>query len=184
MKRLATATKRMEATGVSHEEAQRQWDMQREYQSRILTRQSKKAGERAVNAILEIMDNLHVTQRRLAELSQARDKWTTEEKARNPDVWATALEEIDQKRAGIGRMMKAVEKRTAQLQQTDPVSAAHLEKMRTNKFYDLLMNMRALLVRLRVRLRERKFELANMERAYRSQMMGEHSSIFLLTPSC
>lgn len=180
IKRLAQATRRFLATGVSHDEAQRQWEAQRDYQSRTLTRQTKKAGEKAINAILDTTDNLRITQRLVAELTEAIGHWTDAEKVKNPDVYASLTEEVDKKRAAIQRMRLSITTRSRQLQIKDPTSAAHLQKMKTNVFYEHLMNMRSLLVRLRFRLRERKFEQKNMERAYRSQMMGMLSCFLCL----
>lgn len=105
-----------------------------------------------------------------------------EDRRSNPDAYATRYEEFQDKQASVSRMEKLLRKKREELQIRDSDAAATLDRMKNDRFYELLMNMRALLVRLRFRLRERKFEQANLEQAYRSQTMGVlYSSVNLLS---
>ena len=52
---------------------------------------------------------------------------------------------------------------------------AHLTLLRQNKFLRIRMNARSLKHRIRDRLRQRKFELEKLERAYRHTVNGKWS---------
>ncbi len=50
------------------------------------------------------------------------------------------------------------------------------ENLKTDKFLQLRMNARALKMRIRQRLRERKFELERLERTYRNAVNGKYNT--------
>ncbi|KAF9502563.1 hypothetical protein BS47DRAFT_1403479 [Hydnum rufescens UP504] len=65
-----------------------------------------------------------------------------------------------------------------QLNLYNKTSAARLNKIKREPFFALQMNMHAVKARLCTKLSKRKFELANLERAYCSKQMG--ASVFTI----
>jgi hypothetical protein len=82
------------------------------------------------------------------------------------------LTSIEAKTRVLTRLQKDIDTATSHINLHDKVSAAKLNEIKKQPFFALQMNMRAVKARLCTKLRERKFELANLERAYRSKQMG------------
>jgi hypothetical protein len=70
---------------------------------------------------------------------------------------------------------------------TNPSMVTNLESLRRNKWLNLQLSLRVLKDQIVSKLRARKFELANLDRAYRSRMLGGQScfstkSVLLIIP--
>lgn len=79
-------------------------------------------------------------------------------------------EELERLRAQHSRFVDSLRRKRAALGVDE---RAHLALLRQNNFLRIRMNARALKHRIRNRLRQRKFELEMLERAYRQTINGE-----------
>lgn len=82
---------------------------------------------------------------------------------------------LDETQAKLGRAQLAVRAQESALGITEQ---AQLRLLVNNPYINIRMNARALKVRLRERLRGRKFEMDRLERSYRKQVNGR---LFLLS---
>jgi hypothetical protein len=82
------------------------------------------------------------------------------------------LMSIEAKTRVLTRLQKDIDIATNHINLHDKVSATRLNEIKKQLFFTLQMNMRAVKARLCTKLQERKFELANLERAYCSKQMG------------
>lgn len=79
-------------------------------------------------------------------------------------------EKLERLRAQHSRFVDSLRRKRAALGVDE---RAHLALLRQNNFLRIRMNARALKHRIRNRLRQRKFELEMLERAYRQTINGE-----------
>jgi hypothetical protein len=77
----------------------------------------------------------------------------------------------------ISRLEENIARKTKALRLQDRMSADRLTSLKKDKWINLQLNIRVLRDQLLAKLRARKFELANLERAYTSRAMG--MSIFI-----
>jgi hypothetical protein len=79
---------------------------------------------------------------------------------------------LDEARAKASRMRKAFQTKRATL---GVDGRLNLQRLTNDNFLRLRMNARALKKRIRDRLRQRKFELERLERAYRHTSNGKYT---------
>jgi hypothetical protein len=79
---------------------------------------------------------------------------------------------LDEARAKVSRIQKSFQSKRAAL---GIDGRLNLRRLMNDKFLRLRMNARALKKRIRDRLRQRKFELERLERAYRHTCNGKHT---------
>jgi len=79
-------------------------------------------------------------------------------------------EQLDDSRAQQARIVASLHHKRAALGVDE---CAHLASLRRNNFLRIRMNARSLKHRIRDRLRQRKFELEKLERAYRQTVNGK-----------
>lgn len=72
----------------------------------------------------------------------------------------------------ISRLEDSITKKTRVLRLEDRMSADKLANLKKDKWINLQLNIRVLRDQLITKLRARKFELANLERAHSSRAMG------------
>jgi hypothetical protein len=80
---------------------------------------------------------------------------------------------LEAKDASIARLEAEIKSKTDALNLGDPINAAKLEEMKKDDWFGIQLNMGALKDRIVSKVREQKFEVANLDRAVRTQAMGE-----------
>ncbi|EIN12222.1 hypothetical protein PUNSTDRAFT_60270, partial [Punctularia strigosozonata HHB-11173 SS5] len=158
--RLAEANEELRKCNVDLEVLDGQWVAQQAAQTRPIKRQSKNAGEKAIDAIL-----------RMDEQIQMLDKYIAMEERKvltgNADPTTTStIKRLNDDRSRVQL------RRTKYYDELSLENVAALTDVRKNKFLEVRMNALALKTRVRERLRQRKFELAQMKRSIRTQSSG------------
>lgn len=179
--RLDEAQKRLDGCGCSLEDLRREWDAQRAHQSKVLTRQSKKAGIRAVEKILELRQSYDAMEAAIADSQKELETLLATDDGHSHGSYdslrADLLADIESKRATATYLDKQAEQMTSQLALTNQVAFEQLNTMKKDRWFELVMNMRALKARLIAKLRYRQFEVANISRVDRSSAMGKFSPL-------
>lgn len=123
--------------------------------------QSRDQALRAIDNVLELEKSLLLLNENILSLeSQLMSDFS------GSDV----PEELERLRAQHSRFVDSLCRKRAALGVDE---RAHLALLRQNNFLRIRMNARALKHRIRNRLRQRKFELEMLERAYRQTINGE-----------
>jgi len=152
--------KDLEDVGFDRQYLEAQWMEQVQEQTKPLKRQSAKLADKEIFDVLALMESL----KRYEEEKESYDQAL--QTGDYPDglsaVELSALLEEVQKNIKKGK--KAVANKKGKLSVDGRLN---LSKLIGNEFLKSRMNALALKQRLRDRLRNRKFELANLERAYR-----------------
>ncbi|KAJ7627710.1 hypothetical protein DFH06DRAFT_1338877 [Mycena polygramma] len=136
----ADATKVFRESGIPIPDLRAHWKEQVMAQTRPLPRRSKKRGEQAVNAVMLLQAAIK-TRKAILDLQTARD--------------------------ALDKMESTLRRKEAALGVSD---AEELANLAGSEYLRVRMNTRALKLRLRERLRARKFEMDVVERAYRRLM--------------
>jgi len=168
----ASALAILEDVNISNNELRAQWSAQVAEQTKPLAKQSKNSGSKAVEEILNLISARNSFREDLAAVELMLASGTYE------------ADETDDLIERKGSINKNLEKTQASIQRKRNMlgidGRANLNKLKDNKFLQLRMNAAALKNRIRTRLRERKFELDRLERAYRQTTSSEkklHSHI-------
>ena len=145
--------------GISEIYLREQWSLQVAEQTKPLKKQSKDLANKEIRDILDLTKTLDMYREEMMEYQ------TILEGAENGggpegDV-QTLLEEVHSR---VLKTQKAILLKKSRLRVDGRLS---LEKLLGNEFLRARMNALALKQRIRDRLRQRKFELENLERAYR-----------------
>lgn len=122
-------------------------------------------GKQEVEAILLLEDSLKAHKKHTQQLEDQLAK----DSAQGGDVVEVGMQLRDA-RATFTRLTDSIRRKRANLG-VDQRSA--LRKLKDNTFLQIRMNARAIKIRIRDRLRQRKFELERLERSYRHAVNGK-----------
>ncbi|KAG6849562.1 hypothetical protein H0H93_007407 [Arthromyces matolae] len=154
----------LKEVGVSLDTLRDAWDAQVKEQTKPLVKQSKEMGNKAIEEIMTIIENRKSIQ---AELQQINVCLVEEEDNVASEDLRGQKELLVQSLAKIQTTIKSKREKLG----ID--GRANLAKYKDNQFLQLRLNSQALKHRIRFRLRERKFELERLERAYRQTSSSE-----------
>ena len=149
----------LEKVGISREHLEAQWMEQVQEQTKPAKRQSAKLADREIFDILALMKSLEGYEEEKHSYQKALENGVYPDGLVMVDL--SSLLEDTQK--NIKRTKKAIANKRGKLSVDGRLN---LTKLVGNEFLKGRMNALALKQRLRDRLRNRKFELANLERAY------------------
>ncbi|RDB30787.1 hypothetical protein Hypma_005865 [Hypsizygus marmoreus] len=156
----------LETLGIAMEILKQQWANQIHVQTQPLTKQSKNLGSKAVKEVIALNAAKSALTKELEKLDRMLLSGDYEDEMEIEDVLALRTDINDK----ISKMSSAIAQKKKILGVED---RANLKKLVKNKFLQARMNARALKQRIRSRLRERKFELERLERAYRHTVSNE-----------
>ncbi|KAJ7754282.1 hypothetical protein B0H14DRAFT_2405032, partial [Mycena olivaceomarginata] len=159
----AEATKALRECGKSKDVLRDQWNLQVAAQTKPLPRTSKTRGQQAVNAVMLLRSAI---QTRRVHLDELRQKYLDAVEAEDDDA-AMYEREFKQAQAALTTSVANLRRKEAALGVNE---YDELEALATSEYMRARMNARALKLRLRERLRARKFEMDVVERAYRRLM--------------
>ncbi|KAF9521028.1 hypothetical protein BS47DRAFT_1255798, partial [Hydnum rufescens UP504] len=173
--RVNTARRRIaEGEEVLHERSVhsllKQFKDQRAFQSKPVVRQSKNSGAALIDRILALQNTEASLKERLKELSAE-----LEGLVQNSDTWALQDEindSVAQTRRSLARVEGDIKKRTEDLRLTDFNSFKDLQRLKKSAWLNKQLNIRVVLDQLLVKLRARKFELANLDRGHTSRELN------------
>jgi hypothetical protein len=140
---------------------------QQAFQSKPAIRQSKNSGAAAIDRVLSLRNTEASLKARLGELSAELEGLVG-----NADTWLLQEEindRVSQTRSSIKRVEADIKKRTDDLRLTDFKSFKDLQRLKKNAWLNKQLNIRIVLDQLLVKLRARKFELANLDRGHTSR---------------
>ncbi|KAJ7873548.1 hypothetical protein B0H14DRAFT_3438323 [Mycena olivaceomarginata] len=163
LQKRTDATKDLRESGKPVAFLREQWKLQVVAQTKPLPRRNKNLGQRAVNAVVLLRSSMKARQELCHEL---REKYLR------------AVEDGDEAAAMYEREFREAEEALAKAQANlrrkeaalGVIEHAELQELVKSEYMRLRMNARALKLRLRERLRARKFEMDVVERAYRRLM--------------
>ena len=151
-----------------------EWKQQVAAQTKPLVRQSKNVANKAINEIMALYTARNAFGAELGGMDQKLISGDYGEDMLVEDVLA-AHQAIVKKQIAIEATIKTKKKRLGVRDQED------LKNLMGNKFLQLKLNARALKQRIRDRLRNRKFELERLERAYRqTSSNGKKLSVIIV----
>ena len=151
-----------------------EWKQQVAAQTKLLVRQSKNVANKAINEIMALYTARNAFAAELGGMDQKLISGDYGEDMLVEDVLA-ARQAIVKKQIAIEATIKTKKKRLGVRDQED------LKNLMGNKFLQLKLNARALKQRIRDRLRNRKFELERLERAYRqTSSNGKKLSVIIV----
>jgi len=152
---------RLQLEGWSHEALEAQWEAQVFEQVQPLKKQSKGLADKAIEEILAVLKNIDHYGVEIAKLEAMIEEGKYSE---GMDLYTAdaALYDLN------GRLQKAKHAVEAKRTKLGVDHRLALHKLLGNEFLRLCMNALALKQRIRECLRHRKFELENLERAYRT----------------
>jgi hypothetical protein len=146
----------------------------------ILVEQSKNKGLVVVNQIMQLTNEVDA-------LKDQKDDIAEQLKNINEDdsnsvttrvLQSDLIVTLEAKEAVIARLESQIKSKTNKLKLGDPTTAAKLDKMKNDDWFNIQLNLRALKDRIISKIREHKFEVANLDRAVRTQAMGKlHSAV-------
>ena len=150
----------LQQAGISQDLLLEEWAKQVEEQTKPLEKQSKHLANIAIEGILALYKNIENYSEEIARYEMMLEKEEYEIGFTAADVQGF-LEELERKVKNQKKMI-AARKTTLSVD-----GRLNLTNLLDNQFLKLRMNALALKKRIRDRLRHRKFELENLERAYR-----------------
>ncbi|KAJ6524780.1 hypothetical protein B0H19DRAFT_1214956 [Mycena capillaripes] len=160
MQKRADATEALRKCGKPKTLLREQWKMQVIAQTRPLPRRSKTRGQQAVNAVMLLHAAVKTRQGQVREL---RQRFLDAVQQDHPDAAMCQAEYL--------ATQQALQKAEGTLRRKEEALGVdeqeELEQLANSEYMQLHMNARALKLRLRERLRARKFEMDVVERAYR-----------------
>lgn len=144
-----------------------QFKDQKAFQSKPIVHRSRNSGAALIDCILSLRNTEASLKERLKELSTE-----LESLVQNPDTW-TLQEEINdrvaQTRRSIMRVEGEIKTKTEDLRLRDFKSFKDLQCLKKSAWLNKQLNIRIVLDQLLVKLRARKFELANLDRGHTSR---------------
>jgi len=146
--------------GITREYLKSQWIEQIQEQTKPLKRQSSKLADKEIFDVLTLMKSLEIYEEEKNGYQKALMDGVYPDGLTSVDL-ATLVEDVQK---NIIRAKKAVANKKGKLSVDGRLNLA---KLVGNEFLRKRMNALALKQRIRDRLRNRKFELTNLERAYR-----------------
>ncbi|KDR65453.1 hypothetical protein GALMADRAFT_81864, partial [Galerina marginata CBS 339.88] len=154
--------------GYTEQFLQDEWDDQVAEQTKPLKRQSKNLANKEIEEILALTKSLENDKRSLRQLN---DMLVDGEYGDGLDPTSVA-ESIDELTIKVQKNQKAIAYKKGKLSVDGRLN---LNNLMGNEFLKIRMNALALKQRIRDRLRQRKFEIESLERAYRNTM--NHSKL-------
>ena len=151
----------VEEKGFSIEFLQTQWEEQVAEQTKPLKKQSKGIADKAINEILALTKNIDGYKEEIRELETMME---ISEYPEGMDIF-TVDESLVDLRSRLTKATNAVSNKRTKL---GIDACLVLQRLIGNQFLRLRLNALAVKQRIRDRLRQRKFELENLERAYRT----------------
>ncbi|KAG1847699.1 hypothetical protein F4604DRAFT_1687955 [Suillus subluteus] len=135
-----------------------EWAAQVAHQTKPIARQSKHKGTEAIVGVLALEKTLESHQNIVHELEHRLI-------SNNVDDITTFNLQLHDAHARCAKVIETLGRRRATLGVSE---YADLQKLKKNVYLQVCMNAHALKMRLRERLRQRKFELEKLERSYRN----------------
>ena len=166
MRRKDEAVERLDelvADGVSIAHLRAQWDDQVVEQTKPLKKKSKHLANIEIEGILALYKNIETYQEDISKYEIMLETGELESGTTAIEI-QVMLTEVQGK---VKKQKNIIANRKAKLSVDGRLN---LEKLLNNEFLKLRMNALALKQRIRDRLRQRKFELENLERSYRKTM--------------
>jgi len=146
--------------GITREYLESQWVEQIQEQTKPLKRQSSKLADKEILDVLTLMKSVETYEEEKTGYQKALVDGVYPDDLTSVDLAGL----IDDAQKNVTRAKKAVANKKSKLSVDGRLN---LTKLIGNEFLKKRMNALALKQRIRDRLRNRKFELANLERAYR-----------------
>lgn len=147
--------------GITVETLQKEWKNQVKEQTLPLKRQSDKLANKEIQEIMILTKNLDELKKELKSVEKMLETGDYED-----DMTQISAEEIlEELTEKIRKARRVIEGKKGRLTIDGRLS---LQKLLDNEFLKIRMNALALKQRIRDRLRQRKFEIENLERAYRA----------------
>ena len=134
--------------------------------------QSQTKGARAIERILSLEGTLQSQREILVALSKELGGLAADNSVGGLSLHEEWKERVKMAQDTISRLEGNIAKQTRALRLEDRVSAAQLANLKKDKWINLQLNIRILRDQLITKLRARKFELSNLERAHSSRAMG------------
>ncbi|THV02106.1 hypothetical protein K435DRAFT_853082 [Dendrothele bispora CBS 962.96] len=159
--RRRTAQEELDKTGQPTNILHEQWANQVASQTKPLARQKKQAAKTAVEETLRLRKNVEVYEQRVIDLEAVLLSNHS-----RPDQRAMAGEDIQKAKSDL---VKARQNLAQQERSLGIPERRQLKHLLESPFLTKRMNALSLKMRLRQRLRARKFELNRLERSYRKQ---------------
>ncbi|KAF8207995.1 hypothetical protein K438DRAFT_1754740 [Mycena galopus ATCC 62051] len=156
----AEAKKELVKADKSTEMLREQWEAQVAAQTRPLPRRTKTRGQQAVQAVILLRTAVKTREVQVRELRQKFIDGVSDEDNHSvlyETEWRAAQEALEKSLASLRRKERALGVNEQQ----------ELQKLIKSEYMRVRMNARALELRLRQRLRARKFEMDVVERTYR-----------------
>ncbi|KII90299.1 hypothetical protein PLICRDRAFT_78542, partial [Plicaturopsis crispa FD-325 SS-3] len=163
-KKKDDAKRRLEKVQIDEETLRREWAAQVAEQTRPAPRRSKNKGKLAVEKIIA----LQKSEAEYREAESALEAQLMGEYDVDVDVGDVA-DQLSIVRNKMAEVSANIRSRISALGATE---RSNLRLLATNEYVRVRMNARALKKRIRDRLRQRKFELERLERAYRHTVNG------------
>ncbi|KAJ7687669.1 hypothetical protein B0H16DRAFT_1670060 [Mycena metata] len=154
------ATKALAECGYPIATLRAQWLLQVTAQTKPLPKRSKNSGQQAVNNIILLRGSLKTRQQQLAE---ARAAFVDAAEAGRPEAEALQMD-VEAAEAALKETKEKLRRKEGELGVTE---RQDLKKLLNSQYMRLVMNARALKLRLVQRLQHRKFEMDPVERACR-----------------
>jgi len=150
-----------------------QFKQQRVFQSKPIARQSKTKGSRAIEHILSMTRTVESLRVHLKELTEELAALVT-------DSTTVAVEDelrlkIVEIRTSVKGLESKINKKTQELHLSDRKSHKELERLKTDRWVNLQLNIRVARDQILAKLRARKFELAGLERADTSRQLDHRT---------
>jgi hypothetical protein len=150
----------VQESGITRENLRREWAAQVTEQTKPLLRQSHTLANKIIHEVLALKSTSDLYQTEINRYEEMLVAGAYEDGMDIADV-TLHLEDLQKKHIHTQR---AIDHKRASL---DVDGRLSLHKLLNNKFLQMRMNALALKNRIRSRLRQRKFELEGLERAYR-----------------
>ncbi|KAJ3764685.1 hypothetical protein FB446DRAFT_795852 [Lentinula raphanica] len=164
--KLKDAEEVLRLCGIPEEVLQDEWEAQIKAQTKPLPRQHANQAKSAVEEALRLRKARDVAQEHVDDLQRRIIDMSSE-------TWDVATAELELQSA-VETLRKA-QRRVTKKEDALGVDAKHqLRSLIKSPFLTKKMNARALKMRIRERLRSRKFELDRLERSYRKQQSKQH----------
>ncbi|KAG6845128.1 hypothetical protein H0H93_016243, partial [Arthromyces matolae] len=154
----------LQAVGLSIQELEAEWALQVAAQTQPLKKQSKKAGNKAIEEILSLLDILKALQKSRTQLDARLSSDTLDD----------SIDDLRDEREALQENIDKVHNKIKQKRSALGIDGRlNLNRFLDNQFLQRKINASALKQRICARLRERKFELDRLERAYRHTTSNE-----------
>ncbi|KDR65486.1 hypothetical protein GALMADRAFT_148660 [Galerina marginata CBS 339.88] len=138
-----------------------EWKAQIVEQTKPLTKQSKHLANKEIEDVLALVKNKENNEKELEEYESILDSGEYED-GQDASTVQSYIEDLQNK---IKKTRKTIENKRAKLSVD---SRLNLSRLIGNEFLKMRMNALALKQRIRDRLRQRKFEIEGLQRAYRN----------------